>query len=876
MENIKHYSVLNHALACGASARFRELKLKREYPERGRYEFMKDLCNHFAWYLDPDYEKIQKKFDEDYLEGLFSLPSHYEAARELDLWRAKRGVKFFNDHGYEFVKAETVTVPIGKDVNGTYFDRVTLGCFVFRAGNRYSAFMVKNSVSVYSRRARRPERKVQASLELLLMILGLSEKYPGLDASILFLNVENEKEGKLAVSLPDKNVVTLKATKEEAYDLLMERLKMPEYLSCDSCSFSDLCGLGKMQVDKEENAKAEAAPSKGVSGGLTRAQQEIVDHREGPLCCIAVPGAGKTHSLVSRLEAMVSDGISPNNILFITFTRKAAKEIEERVKRFLGDGELPMISTFHAFALKVIRESADDRYRNIRLAETLEKKQLIERVLMENPKKMEKAPFYLHGKFGLLDYVEKAISYYELHGEEDFRKRYVARDADTVHEIYERYKSLYEKEGYISYDEMVPVALEILRAHPDELHRLQSRFTYIMADEFQDVNEEQAELLYLLAANRNLVVVGDDDQTIYAWRGGTNRYLLNFLNDWPDAKLVRMEDNFRSVDKILSAAEDIIFQNTNRISKRIIAHKESELRPVLLKNCLADHMPWLLSLALKKGYKPGDIAILARKNSELDKIAGHLYNAGIPYMEPKEELVRDETFVRIYDVLTLFYKEMQDDIALYRTFVREGCSFDEDLSGSGSLYDRMIAHYLMPAIEPYTTMDEYKEGFERMGISDYGLAGHTLLKCFKAILYSPNVEAALTEIMECLEIKRHAFDAVSVLLRKADEKQISSIKGLYEYMKNMILYLDDTDIEYPEEDGKINLLSCHKAKGKEYPLVIVFSVDSFRDTEEDRCLLYVAMTRAKKCLYLTEHPFGNSELLQDLDEEMFIIKEVAL
>lgn len=869
----KHYSVLNQALACGKSAKFRELKIKREYPERGRYDLLRDLCNHFAWYIDSDYKKIREWFDDNYLEGLFSLPSQYEQAREIDQFRAERGVKYFLDAGYQFEKVETFEVPINRDLNGTHFDSVVGSCFVFKKEDRFVACMVKSGIPTYSKRARRPERKVQASVELILMNLGLSDKYPGIETSMIFLNVENEKDSSMEKGLPDKNIISLNVSKQEAWRLLEERVALGEYLGCDSCSYSDLCNLGDKKEPRPEKNEASPAAKKEK---LTKAQQEIVDHREGPLCCIAVPGAGKTHSLVRRLEAMVNEGISPKNILFITFTRKAAKEIKDRVGRFLEDDEGPEISTFHAFALQIIRDSADDRYRNLKLAETLEQRQLIEQVLKETPKRLVGAPKYLYGKFGLLDYIGTAFAYYEANGKEKFIGRYGARDPEGILGLYDTYRELYEAEGYISYDEMVPTALKILREHPDELLRLQNKYQYLMADEFQDVSQEQAELLYLIAKRRNLVVVGDDDQTIYSWRGGTNQYLLGFLRDWPDGKMVRMEDNFRSVDKILSAAEEVIFQNVNRISKKIIPHQHGDLRPVFLKGCRPQDYPWLLNLAMKKGYKPGDIAILARKNYELEKIADQLYQASIPFLEPKEALVSDINFIRIYDVLSLFYKEMRDDVAIYRTFTRAGCEFSEELSGSGTLYERMVEHSLMPEIEPYTTLDEFREGFESVGISEYGLCGYTLLKCFKAILYNSSIIGVLEELANCLEIERQELDAVDALVRKAEEKNLMTIKELYGYMNNMILYQDDTDIEYPEEEGKVNLLSCHKAKGKEYPLVIIHGVEDFKDTEEDRCVLYVAMTRAKRCLYLTEGPFVNSELFQDLDEDYYIIKEVAV
>lgn len=875
-----HYSILKHALGCGKSAMFRRLKLNREYPDAGRFQFMNDLCNGFAWYIDPDYKKICEKFDNDYLPDLFSLPSQYETAKNADLIRAKRAVDFFIKQGYQFVRSETFQVPLNCEVYGTMFDNVMGGCFVFKKQDAYAAFMVKNSVPAYSKQARRPERKVHASPELLLTILGLSEKYPGLSASILYLNVENEKESKMTDVLPGKNVVTLKVSKEDAEQLLNERLSLPEYVRCDDCSYADLCLLNKKEQYTEhkdkplEEAKEKRIP---VSGGtLTKAQQQIVSHREGPLCCIAVPGAGKTHSLVKRLGSMVNDGISPKNILFITFTRKAAKEIEERVERLLGTEELPTVSTFHSFAMKVIRESADERYRKLRLAETLEQRRLIERVLKEQEGSLADAPRFLYGRYGLLDYVGKAFQYYEKEGEAAFLITYCNRDAEKLLKLYHRYKECYEAEGYISYDEMVPVALQILREHPDELLRLQNRYQYLMADEFQDVSPEQAELLYLLAKNRNIVVVGDDDQMIYSWRGGTNEYLLNFLNDWPDGTMVRMEDNFRSVDKILAAAEELIFQNVKRIPKQIIPHKEGELRPVFLKNCIPKTMPRLLYLAMKNGYKPGDIAVLARKNAELDRIAEELYRAGIPYLEPKECLVSDDMFLQLYDILSLYYKEMRDDVALYRTFARVGCSFEEELTGEGSLYERMVASFLMPEMDNYTTEDEYRAGLEKIGVSDYGLCAFSILKCFKAILYGSSVRKVLEEIASHLELERKELDAVDTLVRKAEEKNILSVKELYAYMRDMVVYQDDTDIEYPEEEGKVNLLSCHKAKGKEYPLVIVYGVESFKDTDEDRCVLYVAMTRAKKCLYLTEGPFGNAELFQELDEDHYIVKEVAV
>ena len=867
MEQKRAYSIreTKEILECSETAKYQGLGVQVEFHEKGRYQFWQGLIEKLDTYLKQGRSEcitqIRREFNENYLADFFVLKSQYESAKAADERRMIRIVTHLYRMG-AYKGTTSFEIPVGQRVNGVEVNSLYGKCFLFQNTRGWNAVQIMNSLPSYSQGARLEKKKVVNSLELLSMLAGIEIPKESLTATLLYAKVDREQEDQIKEDLPAGNIISLSMSREEAEECLKSLLTATHVGTCDLCRFRHICELHQLPLPVHQ-PKKEPERKEQRKEVLTKAQQAIVNHIDGPLCCIAVPGSGKTFSLIKRMENLLQNGVLPEKILFITFTRKAADEIRERIRKRNWSRKEAEVTTFHAFAMKLIHNSESDQ-RNARLAESIERKKLILDVLRElGIPKLTGTSKSLYGEYGILSTLDRAFLFLEANGMDEFLKKYSVWDTEPVLKFYERYQRLYQAEGYISYDQMVPLALSILKEDGNYLKKVQQRYQYIMADEYQDVSKEQAEILYLISSHRNLVVVGDDDQSIYSWRGGSNRFMLEFKQDWPDGEYVFMEDNFRSTDMILRAADKLIENNTCRLKKHIISHASDVESPVLYTSFYMEHMPSLIREILSAGYRPGDIAILSRKNHALDEIAKVLEGDGFQTIRPKIPLLTDPVYWLIRDCFSLYYTDMKDDEALVRILSRTGFQIDGKLQGDGSVYERMCANALIYPVDVFMTLEEYEEAGQAMPAFK---TGYVLMQIFKEIIYHTDLEVLVETILDAFSVTHDPFpDVASVLLKKAEERVLPDSKRLYEYMLLMEEYEDDTDVEYQEDEEKINLLTAHKSKGKEYPVVILYKVEEYATTEEDRNVLYVAMTRAKKKLYLTESPGACADLMIEVD-----------
>lgn len=846
--------------------------------DSGRIQFFQNMKIKLAKVLVEKLPKeetliqMQKYFDAEYKESFFDFHVQYETSKEKDFLKVSRFLNYYYENGYEGIANDvSYEVPINAKFRGEHISNVYgKADMVLKTAEGYLAVMLRTGEPDYSYGARKIENKVSYSLELLFMYLGLCQEYSNLSVAIFYLKNKDDRGSSLVECFENrrgKNVVLWNyESRENARELLSEAVMFGQTPNCEQCYYADLCQLSQYQSCQN----GEAVIVSGVKEkkySKTPSQERVIYHKDGPMNVIAVPGSGKTFCLVQRVcNLLQNEQVSPEEVLFVTFTQKAAGEIKERVSEALGGKiKLPNIFTFNALGYSILREHPEKLKGRFRLADRVDRYQIIEKCLEVVPQIKLVSYDGITGEFGLLNMLDYAIEYIQKNGIDVYEKEYGGkRDVAGIKILFDAYTEEYRKGGYITYDDQILLANELLSESPNVLKEYQKRYRFVMVDEFQDVSEPQKELIYSIAAHGNIVVVGDDDQTIYSWRGGSNRFMLNFSKDWPTAKTVIMEDNFRSVDWILEATNALISNNRNRYSKKVLSHVEGKCKPAYMTNFTNSAMWDVISAAVTKGgYNPGDIAVIARTNKELFAVRDALS----PYVEaisPRVYVIEDAVFQSIYDVLFMYYNGITDR-EFYRFLVRNGvdCSCKTVQS---SLYESLILEgTLRPiVVTDISCLPEYEDKKDESPLMH---AGYLLISCFKKIQYAKNPKDCLAALFQIL-FAEEVHPVLDVLVSKADERAIQEMRELYFYLSDMIRYRDMTEIEYPVRREAVNLVTAHKSKGKEYPMVIVVGTERFEDTEEGRCLLYVAMTRAKKTLYLTQGPQSVAPLLDEFKEHV--------
>lgn len=722
--------------------------------------------------------------------------------------------------------------------------------------------------------ARKPLNIPSNNLSLIALKLGLEPKYSNISVSYHYLKGKNDS----GTSYPPynekrgANIITENFLEYYSNGLFMrnqliqhfrESLKIPSEKKCETCFYQQLCNSYHL-YQSVETSNTEHHEHKPESKKVTTTEQQnrVIRHVNGPMHVVAVPGAGKTHSLVQRMVHMIEDcKINPRNFLFLTFTNKACNEIKERVSKAIGlpvdDPRFPNIFTFNAFCYKILRDNANI-VGKVRLANDIDRQILLNDVLSMVPPIQGVRYDNLYGKYGVLTRIMKWIDSIYLSGESAFRISNPKLDVENIIRVFRMYDKCFHEAGYISYDDQVNYVNQLFDKRPDLLEKYSKLYRYIMVDEYQDVNEEQNELSCRLASfHQNIVIVGDDDQSIYEFRGGSNQYILNFKECFKNSEMVIMNDNFRSNDKICYAANSLIMNNNVRFEKNIVAHKTAAYSPIMVYDCSMETLDKYLAAALQK-TKPYQIAILARRNKTLEDIQEKLQNK-YSFNSPKSYLRDDPVFLTLFDILSLYFIGLDKDTSLFRLMRSTNLLVPADKGTNKSLYKFLVEKKcLMPIdITELSTYKNYQEYMKNNNETDTYLSfGYRLFQCFKILQYSSEPLASIDQLAKLWFGEKYNDVNVQRALEKiselSDERYIGSLAGIYRYMHDLIQFEDTTRVEYVPNENQINLLTAHDSKGKEFDVVIVHGVDEFTDAdEEERRVLYVAMTRAKSNLILT-------------------------
>lgn len=620
---------------------------------------------------------------------------------------------------------------------------------------------------------------------------------------------------------------------------------------------------------------------------LNKEQYEGAVTVEGPVLILAGAGSGKTRVLTHRMAHMIEDlNVFPYKILAITFTNKAAKEMQERVQALIGDKANDMwISTFHSTCVRILRREIEKLgyKKNFTIYDSTDQKTLLKeciKVLNINDKEITEQE--IMGKISKAkDNMQSSDSYYREH-ESNFREKKIA-------EVYKMYQKRLKENNALDFDDLICKTVELFKKDPETLEFYQRKFQYIMVDEYQDTNGAQYELVSLLAAkHRNICVVGDDDQCIYQWRGADIRNILGFEKDYPDAKVIKLEQNYRSKANILNAANVVIVNNTNRKSKVLRTEQESGNKiKVYRAYSDGDEGTFVANQIEKikreqnKQYK--DFAILYRTNAQSRIFEESLRRAAIAY-----KIVGGTKFYdrkEIKDMLS-YLKVLvnpSDSISLRRIInvpkrgigdatIQKVLDFAD--SYELNLWDALSEVRTIPTLTARNCagIEKFMELMENlMMISETVPVSHLIETILEDTGYIKELEASkqIEDKSRIENLKELVSDAVDFEKNYEKEKAAGSSEfdinktQLEAYLEKVSL-VQDTDKLDDEEDenGTVVLMTIHSAKGLEFPVVFMVgmengifpgqaSFNSDAEMEESRRLCYVGITRAKETLFMT-------------------------
>lgn len=611
-------------------------------------------------------------------------------------------------------------------------------------------------------------------------------------------------------------------------------LSGPQECDCESCKYSCVCRIDEHLRLDENDVPQEKEQRHTGSKHFTEAQESVINHVNGPMCVVAVPGAGKTTVLCERVVHLVKEQYArPEQILLVTFTKKAAREMKERIAlRFAECGikGMPQVSTYHALGFSILKENPMFFGKGI-LATDTDRQALIFDLWKEYPKIEGLSTYDPCGNFGAVRTLNRMFEELDEGIDEAvFEKRHSKYDTAAVCKMYAEYQRRYKAKHYISFDDQITMVNELFSRFPVLASHYAKKFSYIMVDEFQDSSEDQVNMIYTIAHhNNNLVVVGDDDQSIYGWRGGSSKYMMEFSLDFSDAKTVYMQDNFRCNAGVADVCNAIISEPsvTVRYDKALIAHRNQRFKPVFVRGADAAFVSNLLKQANSSGIRLGDVAILARSNKRLEELAASL-DDDIPVSLAKDYLVDDDVFWSLFDLLTLCYGT-STDVVWYRIMYRLGVGDFCKKNSADCLEDTLKMSAESKVVQALEKVDRCISHFRTLEMRE-------ALRQVTAELYGGNNHLVLTAL----------FDL-------ADTKTIVHTKDLYDVLSDMVLFHSMERVGYAPAPDSVNLLTCHDAKGMEFSMVIVYGMEDFdMDKEEEVRVLYVAASRAKETLYLVE------------------------
>jgi len=617
---------------------------------------------------------------------------------------------------------------------------------------------------------------------------------------------------------------------------------------------------------------------------LNEAQREAVLAVEGPVMIIAGAGSGKTRVLTYRIAHLIAQGSDAFNILALTFTNKAAREMRERVVNLVGpEAKNLWMGTFHSVFAKILRFEGDrlGYPSNFTIYDSEDSKKLINQIIKEQNLDTEiyKAKAIQGRISALKNNLITPKNYPNFPDQVEYDN---AARRPAFHQIYTQYMERCFRAGAMDFDDLLLKTNELLNRFPEVLSKYQSRFKYILVDEYQDTNHSQYLIVKALASRfENLCVVGDDAQSIYAFRGANIRNILNFQKDYPDALVLKLEQNYRSTQVIVEAANGVIKNNVDQLEKKVWTqnHKGDKIR-IFRGASDTQEAAWvaddILERQLREQLPYGQFCILYRTNAQSRSFEEALRKRGVPY--------------RIYGGLSFYQrKEVKDALAYLKLIInpKDEEAFRRVINYPARGIGKTTLEKLTLAAARYQThLFDIARNPSNYKDAGYNSGAQTKLLNFAEMIESFQVMA---QQYDAFELAKHVITSTGLLRDlKQDqtpegvsrventEELLNSIKEFVEgqsapdvegkadigtYMEDVSL-ITDLDQTENDEDAQVSLMTIHLAKGLEFPHVYVvgleealfpsmMSMQSRSDLEEERRLFYVALTRAEKSASLT-------------------------
>lgn len=603
--------------------------------------------------------------------------------------------------------------------------------------------------------------------------------------------------------------------------------------------------------------------------GLNEAQKEATTIINGPVQVIAGAGSGKTKVLTARIAYLIENGINPHEILALTFTNKAAREMKERISVYVGEHTASHIwaGTFHSIFARILRiESERIGYnRNFSIYDSDDSGSLIKEIMKElHISSQEFTASSLHS------YISRSkndlISADELANTADnqFKK--------TVSKVYQEYQLRLHKSNAMDFDDLLVNTLTLLSENKDILEKYQNKFKYILVDEFQDTNRPQYLIVWNLAkAHSNLFVVGDDAQSIYRWRGAEIKNILNFAKDFPMTKMVRLEQNYRSTSTILDAAHSVIQNNPHQIPKKLWTENETGDKIEVIAadddGTEGDRIAIQINKLLEKNYDYQNIAVLYRTNAQSLLLERALRLRNIPY--------------QVYGGMSFYQrKEIKDVVAYLRLLVNPDDSVsllrvvNEPPRGLGKTsMEHLVTYARLRDISLYDTFLEANQIPELQNRARTAAVNFaTLIKNYRDALTEHSLDTLIRDFINetgLLEMYRELDTEESndrwnniqqltndIMRFSKDNPEFT----LSDYLQQVSLLTDFDTKEFSTD--RVTLMTLHTAKGLEFPVIFISGMEkglfpivrthlSKEEEEEERRLFYVGITRAKKLLFLS-------------------------
>lgn len=629
---------------------------------------------------------------------------------------------------------------------------------------------------------------------------------------------------------------------------------------------------------------------------LNKEQKEAVLCTEGPLLILAGAGSGKTRVLTTKIAYLIEEcGISPYNILAITFTNKAAKEMRDRIYMQIGaKAKGAQISTFHSFGVRILTDHFEELgyQKNFVIMDSEDSTSIIKKIL----KNMDLDP-KSYNPNAIRNQISNCKN--EMMSYKDYEKFAIGDYEKVVYQVFKEYETTLKNNNSVDFDDLLLLPIKLFKEHSEILSEYQERFQYVLIDEYQDTNETQYILSKMICAKyKNICCVGDEDQSIYSFRGANYRNILNFEKDYPNAKVIKLEQNYRSTTTILDAANDVIKHNKDRKDKALWSNngKGDLIDYYRAYNGIdeAQYVTREIKKLSNSGVKYQDIAVLYRTNAQSHTVEEELLKDSIPY-----RIVGGVGFYsrkEIKDVLAylrLIYNP-KDNISLLRVINVPkrgiGNKTISNLIEKSNKENESIYNVITDGKE-YA----FKEMIEKLRLQSQDL---TLTELVERVLEVSGIKKEYEEEKSLeADIRLENLEELKTVTRTFEERE--GIVSLEDFLLEVSLVTDVN--EYDQDPDKVSLMTVHSVKGLEYDYVFIVGLEeglfphmnsllSESELEEERRLCYVAITRAKKKLFIVNARsrmiYGQessnvasrfiSEINSDLINKQFEEKEVEV